>query len=94
MKTLLASILSLTILTGATAALAEEGHDLKAAVEHAEKALHYPVLKPVEQDWSFAGPFGKYDKGQLQRGLKIYTEVCSACHSMNLVSFRTLEGLG
>ena len=94
MKTLRASILSLTILTGATAALAEEGHDLKAAVEHAEKALHYPVLKPVEQDWSFAGPFGKYDKGQLQRGLKIYTEVCSACHSMNLVSFRTLEGLG
>ena len=94
MKTLLASILSLTILTGASAALAEEGHDLKAAVEHAEKALHYPVIKPVEQDWSFAGPFGKYDKGQLQRGLKIYTEVCSACHSMNLVSFRTLEGLG
>ncbi|MGQ3296488.1 MAG: cytochrome c1, partial [Shinella sp.] len=47
-----------------------------------------------EQDWSFAGPFGKYDKGQLQRGLKVYTEVCSACHSMNLVAFRTLEGLG
>ncbi len=36
-------------------------------------------------DWSFAGPFGKYDKAQLQRGLKVYTEVCSACHSMNLL---------
>jgi ubiquinol-cytochrome c reductase cytochrome c1 subunit len=39
------------------------------------------VLKPKEQKWSFAGPFGKYDKAQLQRGLKVYKEVCSACHS-------------
>ena len=45
-------------------------------------------------DWSFAGPFGTYDKAQLQRGLKVYKEVCSACHSMNLVAFRTLEDLG
>ena len=44
--------------------------------------------------WSFSGPFGTYDKGQLQRGLKIYKEVCSACHSMNLVAFRTLSELG
>ena len=35
-----------------------------------------------------------YDKAQLQRGLKVYKEVCSACHSMNLVAFRTLEDLG
>ena len=35
-----------------------------------------------------------YDKAQLQRGLKVYKEVCSACHSMNLVPFRTLEDLG
>lgn len=95
MKKLLASILSLGILAGAASvAAAEEGHDLKAAVEHAEKALHYPVLKPKNIDWSFAGPFGKYDKGQLQRGLKVYKEVCSACHSMKLVAFRTLEDLG
>ena len=94
MKKLVASILSLGILAGASAALAAEEHDLKAAVEHAEKALHYPILKPVPQEWSFAGPFGKYDKAQLQRGLKVYKEVCSACHSMNLVSFRSLEDLG
>ena len=40
------------------------------------------------------GPFGTYDKAQLQRGLKIYKDVCAACHSMNLVAFRTLEELG
>ncbi|MFK8034450.1 MAG: cytochrome c1 [Hyphomicrobiales bacterium] len=43
-----------------------------------------------EQKWSFAGPFGKFDQAQLQRGYQIYTENCSACHSMELVSFRNL----
>ena len=31
-------------------------------------------------DFSFEGPFGKFDQYQLQRGLQVYTEVCSACH--------------
>jgi cytochrome c1 len=54
-------------------------------------------VPPPALKWSFAGPFGKYDEAQLQRGFKIYREVCSACHSMNLVSFRNLAepgGLG
>ena len=55
---------------------------------------HYPLLKPTEEKWSFAGPFGTYDRGQLQRGFKVYREICSSCHSLNLVTFRTLEGLG
>ena len=57
-------------------------------------ASGYPINKPREQDWSFAGPFGHYDKGQLQRGFKVYREVCAACHSMNRVSFRNLADLG
>ena len=40
--------------------------------------------------YSFEGPFGTFDKGQLQRGYKVYKEVCSNCHSMKLVSFRNL----
>ena len=40
--------------------------------------------------FSFEGPFGKYDQFQLQRGLQVYTEVCSACHSLHQVSFRDL----
>lgn len=55
---------------------------------------HYPIHHPKQESWSFSGPFGTYDKGQLQRGLKVYKEVCSACHSMNLVAFRNLEALG
>ena len=50
--------------------------------------------QPPRQKWSFAGPFGHYDKGQLQRGLKIYREVCSVCHGMKYVAFRDLEALG
>lgn len=57
-------------------------------------AAGYPIKKPREQEWSFAGPFGTYDKAQLQRGLKVYTEVCSVCHSLNRVAFRSLADLG
>lgn len=44
--------------------------------------------------YSFEGPVGHFDKGQLQRGYKVYKEVCSACHSMNLLSFRNLADPG
>ena len=40
------------------------------------------------------GPFGKFDKAQLQRGFQVYSEFCSACHSLKLASFRDLKGLG
>ena len=40
------------------------------------------------------GPMGKFDKRQLQRGFQVYSEVCSACHSLKRVSFRDLERLG
>src|SRR3954447_22849967 len=40
------------------------------------------------------GPFGKFDNRQLQRGFQVYSEVCSACHSLKLVSFRDLKGIG
>jgi cytochrome c1 len=49
---------------------------------------------PPRQHWSFAGPFGLYDEAQLQRGFKIYREVCSTCHSIKLLSFRNLADPG
>jgi cytochrome c1 len=51
-------------------------------------------VPPPRLSWSFAGPFGHYDQAQLQRGFKIYREVCSTCHSMNLLSFRNLAEPG
>jgi ubiquinol-cytochrome c reductase cytochrome c1 subunit len=97
MKKLATSLLSLALLfgLGIAQANAQENHDAAGAGTPAEGATpHYPIQHPKNEKWSFAGPFGHYDKQQLQRGLKVYAEVCSACHSMELVAFRTLEDLG
>lgn len=59
-----------------------------------EVAPHLPYEDPMDLSWSFDGPFGKWDHAQLQRGLKVYDEVCSACHSLKFVAFRDLEQLG
>ena len=64
------------------------------AAEEEGGTPHYPIEHPKHVHWSFGGPFGHWDIGQLQRGLKVYKEVCSACHSLNLVAFRNLEELG
>jgi len=44
--------------------------------------------------FSFESPFGKFDENQLQRGLQVYTEVCSACHGLQYVPLRTLADKG
>jgi ubiquinol-cytochrome c reductase cytochrome c1 subunit len=61
------------------------------AVPSVEAEFHEEAL-PVK--FAHDGPFGKYDRGQLQRGLKVYSEVCAACHSLKLVSFRDFAALG
>jgi ubiquinol-cytochrome c reductase cytochrome c1 subunit len=50
--------------------------------------------EPPQQSWSFSGPFGKFDRAQLQRGFKVYRDVCASCHSINLLSFRNLSQPG
>ncbi len=57
-------------------------------------AQEHEQAEPVRNHWSFAGPFGRYDTAQLQRGFKIYREVCSTCHSINLLAFRNLGDPG
>jgi ubiquinol-cytochrome c reductase cytochrome c1 subunit len=47
-------------------------------------------LEPKDVHWTFEGPFGTFDQRALQRGYKVYAEICSACHSMNLLSYRNL----
>ncbi|MCC6205348.1 MAG: cytochrome c1 [Hyphomicrobiales bacterium] len=91
MKKILTALAAAGVLlagVGAYAWAAEEGGHSEA------EPTHFPIKHPKELDWSFAGPFGTYDRAQLQRGLKVYKEVCAACHSMSMVPFRALEGLG
>ena len=50
--------------------------------------------KLLSTDWSFKGYFGKFDRGSLQRGYQVYTEVCASCHSMKYLSYRNLSEKG
>ena len=51
-------------------------------------------VTPPHKHWGFHGYDGTYDKAALQRGLKVYREVCSACHSLKRIAFRNLADLG
>ncbi len=60
-----------------------------------EKPVEYQfTLPPKEVEFSHDGPFGQWDYAQLQRGYQVYKEVCAACHSIRLISFRNLAELG
>ncbi|MFG6079111.1 cytochrome c1 [Paracoccus litorisediminis] len=68
-------------------AAAEGGH-----AEAAEDTHAAPHIEDIS--FSFEGPFGSFDQHQLQRGLQVYTEVCSACHGLRYVPLRTLGDSG
>ncbi|KGJ07531.1 ubiquinol-cytochrome c reductase cytochrome c1 subunit [Paracoccus versutus] len=67
----------------------------EAPAEHAEEAADSHAVAHIEDiSFSFEGPFGTFDQHQLQRGLQVYTEVCSACHGLRYVPLRTLADEG
>jgi cytochrome c1 len=45
---------------------------------------------PEPHNFSFDQPLGGFDQGAVQRGFQVYTEVCSACHTLNNLSYRHL----
>ncbi len=66
-----------------------------AATETVQPTAEHEFHKhPKKISFHSDGVFGTYDKAQLQRGLKVFQEVCSACHSLNQVAFRDFEALG
>lgn len=72
------AVLALATTLLATPALANEEHHLRTP----------------EGGWPQSGIFGTYDRGALQRGFLVYKQVCAACHSMNLLSYRNLAAIG
>jgi len=52
------------------------------------------TLEPKQESWAFDGVFGRFDKPSVQRGFQVYKEVCSACHSIKRVPFRTMTNIG
>ncbi|ALG59844.1 cytochrome c1 [Citromicrobium bathyomarinum] len=82
-----AGVVLLAFVMGATTWLTEE------PMHSADHEFHLDAHGP-EGGYSFDGPVGKWDVAQLQRGLKVYSEVCAACHSLKFVAFRDLEEIG
>src|SRR5208283_3937910 len=66
---------------------------LAAGVATAARAQDETPKLPRER-WSFSGPFGALDLAAAQRGFQVYNDVCAACHSMNLLHYRDLSGIG
>ena len=52
------------------------------------------ALHPKKMKWEFDGIFGRFDQASIQRGYQVYKEVCSACHSLKLMSYRNLQDIG
>ncbi len=77
---------TLTTSLGLAATVAVAGTLLLSPAQAAGGGGHHIEHQP----WSFAGIFGLYDKEQLQRGFRVYKEVCSACHGLKRVYFRNL----
>lgn len=66
-----------------------------AAIAAATPALAAGNAPHIEREqWSFSGPFGFFDRGQVQRGFKVYQEVCASCHGLRQVAFRNLADYG
>ncbi len=63
----------------------------EAAAPDPVKLLH---RHPKEVTFAHSGPFGTFDRAQLQRGFQVYKEVCSACHGMYHLAYRNLEEIG
>lgn len=70
------------------------GAYIAATEEVTETAEHAFHEHPKDVSFAHDGPLGKFDRAQLQRGLKVYAEVCAACHGLNQVAFRNFTDLG
>jgi len=71
------------VLGGFYAAGAAAGFAVYASEDH---------IPPPHLHWPHSGSFSSYDTGALRRGYEVYRQVCSTCHSMNLIHFRELVG--
>ena len=80
-----AVVLLISLFSGVATYFADPPEELAAEVFH-----KHPKHLALSSD----GPLGKFDNEQVQRGFQVYSEVCAACHSLKMASFRDLEHLG
>ena len=79
-KTIVSAALALASLGAGAMAVSAE------SISASETEQHPPSLH-----WHFEGPFGTYDRAAAQRGYQVYAEVCSACHSLQLLAYMRVK---
>jgi ubiquinol-cytochrome c reductase cytochrome c1 subunit len=85
-------ISSIAKLIGAAALAAALATPLVTQAAYAAGDAHGPTIE--RQKWTFGGVRGHFDRAQLQRGFKVYQEICSNCHGLTRLSFRNLSEKG
>jgi ubiquinol-cytochrome c reductase cytochrome c1 subunit len=50
-------------------------------------------IHPMHMHWPHAGLMEAYDTAAIRRGYEVYRQVCSTCHSLELINFRNLVGV-
>jgi ubiquinol-cytochrome c reductase cytochrome c1 subunit len=88
MRRLTLALLGAALIALPVAAQQQQKQAPEAATSSSPQEAAEPSLPT--HSWSFDGPFGTYDRASVQRGFQIYSEVCSQCHSMNLLHYRDL----
>jgi len=61
---------------------------------HETSVEHRFHEEPRSANYTFDGPFGRFDRQQLQRGFQVYKEVCAGCHGLSHVAIRSLRDIG
>ncbi|MEM9751623.1 MAG: cytochrome c1 [Pseudomonadota bacterium] len=86
--------LSLRLRKAAIAVAAFAFGAFNAAGAHAAGDAETAALHADHHHWSFQGVFGTFDKASLQRGFKVYREICSGCHGLEHMAYRNLGQKG
>jgi len=47
-------------------------------------------LEPPEYPWNHTYPWQAFDHASIRRGFQVYKQVCSSCHSLDLIAYRNL----
>jgi len=61
------------------------GAGITAGTVYADDTLHAP-----EYPWNHKRPWESFDHASIRRGHQVFSEVCSACHSVSLIAYRNL----
>eukprot|EP01114_Cavostelium_apophysatum_P019403 TRINITY_DN624_c0_g1_i1.p1 TRINITY_DN624_c0_g1~~TRINITY_DN624_c0_g1_i1.p1 ORF type:complete len:289 (+),score=54.97 TRINITY_DN624_c0_g1_i1:208-1074(+) len=47
-------------------------------------------LEPTPYPWNHRYPWQSFDHASIRRGFQVYKQVCSTCHSLDLIAYRNL----